>query len=314
MTSWEVLRRELGTAAFDLGVRGMARVARMVPVTDPARRGVSVVRDVAYGDHAATRLDVYRRADARAPQPALVYAHGGGFCRLSKDIYWFVALTLARHGFTVFHVDYRLAPSHRFPAAHADLADAVRWVATHARRYGADAERMLLAGDSSGANMVASVVISASVRRREPWARAVFDAGVRVRGMALGCGFLEIRRAERFAGDGLPSWVFDALTGVAPAYLAARDDDVALADPLTWLEGDEPAERPLPPTLLAVGTRDPLRDDTRRAEAALRRRGARVEARYYDGGVHGFHYLLPWQRRAAACWNDHARFLHAVSR
>ena len=67
-------------------------------------------------------------------------------------------------------------------------------------------------------------------------------------------------------------------------------------------------DRPLAPTVLAVGTADPLIDDTRRYAKAVERHGGAVEARYYPGMEHAFHAWLvrPQSRK---CWEDQLAFL-----
>ena len=139
MTDLAALREALGVAAFDHAIRAYATVVRTLPTTDPRRYGVAVTADVAYapGGHDDQRLDVYTPPGGGAGIP-LLYVHGGGFGRLSRRIYWLAALTLARAGFTVFALDHRRAPTHRYPTAHADVATAALWARAHAADFGAD--------------------------------------------------------------------------------------------------------------------------------------------------------------------------------
>jgi acetyl esterase len=67
-------------------------------------------------------------------------------------------------------------------------------------------------------------------------------------------------------------------------------------------------ERELPPFFVPCGGADPLVDDTRRLEAALRSRGVLHEARYYPGEVHAFHALW-WREQAKQCWTDTLAFI-----
>ena len=317
MTPPGPLRERLGVAGFDGAVRAYAALVRALPQTDPRRHGVTVTADVPYlpGGHNDHRLDVYAPSDG-AGVP-LLYVHGGGFGRLSRRVYWLAALTLARAGFTVFALDHRRAPAHRYPAAHADVAAAALWVRDHAARYGADPARLVAAGDSTGANLVTSLALATSLRSDEPWARAVFDAGLALRAVAAACGLFEVTDPGRYlARADLAPWVRDAIAAVPRAYCAPDAGGAPrLVDPVVVLERAPRLDRPLPPFLLAVGGDDPIADDTRRLARALDRHGARHEVRVYDGGVHGFHYLLPWQARSRACWADHARFLsrHAAA-
>jgi acetyl esterase/lipase len=81
-----------------------------------------------------------------------------------------------------------------------------------------------------------------------------------------------------------------------------------LADPLLVFEAAPRFERTLPAFFAAVGTRDPLLDDTRRLDVALRALGVPCEAHYYRGGIHAFHALV-WDPLARQCWRDALGFL-----
>src|SRR5690606_7801756 len=136
--------------------------------------------------------------DRDGPLPTVLYVHGGAFRSLSRRTHWLMGLAFARAGFVVANVDYRLAPAHPFPAAVQDVCAAYTWWAAHAADHGGDPGRLVLAGESAGANLVTSLAICAAWRRPEPWARAVFDAGVAPRAVLPACGILQVSRAERF--------------------------------------------------------------------------------------------------------------------
>jgi acetyl esterase len=134
------------------------------------------------------------------------------------------------------------------------------------------------------------------------------------------CAILEVTNPGRFAErkPGLPRWVDGMLRDAAASYLHGYShqpsDETALADPLRVIEDaagvphDTHFPRGLPPFFAPVGTRDPLLDDTRRLEKALRTLGVPVEARYYSGGIHAFHALV-WDPAARRCWRDALAFL-----
>jgi acetyl esterase len=306
------------------GIHSLSRAARLHPRAVAAQRGIDIVRDVPYAraGHPAHTLDVYRpRAPSRwaiahpraGLRPAVLYVHGGGFRICSKDTHWALALAFARAGFVVFNVDYRLAPRHPFPAAIEDVCAAARFVHDAAARFGADAGRLVLAGESAGANLVASLAIATSYRRPEPFARAVFDAGVRARAVVAACGIFQVSDPERFARRRpMAPWLNDRILETACGYVRDVPPQHAggldLADPLVWLERGVSPDRPLPPFFLPIGTRDPLLDDSRRMRDALARLGAHCDARFYVGGIHAFHALL-WREEARACWRDQFEFL-----
>jgi acetyl esterase len=315
----ERVRRRAGAAVVDGFFRGASRLGRLHPHADPARHGVRVVRDVPYREGGRTEhlLDVYR-PEGEGPWPAVLYVHGGGFRILSKDTHWVMALAFARRGYAVFNMSYRLAPRDRYPAAIEDVLAAYRWVAEHGPRYGADLDRLVLAGESAGANLVTAATLAATFERDEPYAREVFELGVLPRAVVAACGILQVSDTDRFArARRLHPFLADRLHEVCEAYLgpgmtgprgAEPRPHLDLADPLVVLESDRAAARPLPPFFAPVGTWDPLVEDSRRLAAALERRGVPCEAKLYPRQLHAFHafVLHPAARR---CWADIYRFL-----
>ena len=308
----KILRMRAGAFFVDNAFRGLSRLGQLHPHADPAHHGVDVIRDVAYRPtgRRARRLDVYVPRDATAPMPVVLYVHGGGFRILSKETHWMMGLAFARRGYLVFNINYRLAPADPFPAAVEDVCAAYAWVAENAERYGGDVERLVLAGESAGANLVTTLALCATMRRREPYARAAFDTEIVPRAVLPACGMLQVTDSERFGRrKKLPAFIADRIEEVARDYLGSSPpEDTDLADPLLVLEGDEPTDRPLPPFYTFVGTRDPILDDTRRLHAALERRGATCEIRYFPGEAHAFHAMV-WRPAAMECWRGSFEFL-----
>ncbi len=307
------LRARAGAFVVDNLFVGLSTVGRLHPQARPGRHNAEVLRDRPYRDgrRADQRLDVYRPLTP-GPHPVVLYIHGGGFRILSKDSHWMMGLAFARQGYLVFNISYRLAPRHPFPAALEDCCAAYAWVVRNAASYGGDPSRLLLAGESAGANLVTALAVAACYRRDEPWARAVFDTGVVPRAVLPACGILQVSDTARFARRRkLPLFLVDRLTEVEEAYLGPSKATVRereLADPLLVLERGARPDRPLPPFFVPVGTADPLLDDTRRLKAALDRLGVRCDARYYPGELHAFHAVF-FRKPARRCWRDIYQFL-----
>lgn len=300
---------------------GLSRLGRLHPDSDPARHGLEVVRDIPYLDdgQVAHRLDVWRPIERRGPLPSVLYLHGGGFHILSKESHWIMALALARRGYAVFNANYRLSGQAPYPAAVEDAAAALAWVVANADRFGGDPQRLVVAGESAGANLATALAVMACYRRDEPPARQVWALErVPVAVVAM-CGILQVSDPGRFMRRRTISRIFNArLLEVSRLYLRERrdlpeaaDPALDLADPLRVLERGQPPDRPLPTFLATVGTHDPLLDDTRRLKVALDRLGTGCEARYYPGELHAFQALV-WRKQAKQAWRDTYDFLDRV--
>ncbi len=285
-------------------------LARLHPRAKRAMRDIEVLKDVRYGEGKGALLDVVRPRKPGARSPAVLYVHGGGFRMLSKETHWVMALQFARQGYTVFSIDYRLAPQHRFPAALEDAAEAYAWVVANAARYGADASQLILAGESAGANLVTSLAVCSTFVREEDFARRVFETGVVPFAVLPACGILQVTDTARFRRDDPSMWavVAERIEEVAVGYLDPNSTHATdLADPLLVLESTTPSVRDLPAFFVPCGTLDPLLADTRRLVAALQRRGVDAEEAHYKG-VHAFHAFV-FRPEARRCWSDTHAFL-----
>jgi acetyl esterase len=288
------------------------------PRLRPARHGVELIEDVPYlatGDR-AHRLDVYRPTHVEGPLPIVMYVHGGAFMICSKETHVGLAMAFARRGYLVFNVEYRSSRTHPFPAAVSDVCDAYAWIVENAERYGGDLDRLAIAGESAGGNLVTSLAVALSYQRDEPYAQRAFACRVRPRAVLPACALLDVTRLERLHGRGPLRRVYaDIFSDLTDYYLGGPIDRhteaLDLASPLRALERAAPPDRPLPPFFVSVGTFDPLVVDSQRLEAALARLGVHCEARYYPGGVHAFHAieLMPQTRRH---WRDLFTFLGRV--
>jgi len=81
--------------------------------------------------------------------------HGGGWTAGSKQDETMRAKKLARLGIAAFAIDYRLAPSHKFPAQLEDSAAALAWVKGNADKLSVDPLRIAIWGYSAGGHLAA---------------------------------------------------------------------------------------------------------------------------------------------------------------
>jgi acetyl esterase len=90
--------------------------------------------------------------------PIIIAYHAGGFITPlipgHEYFNWQDAKTFAA---VVFSVDYRVAPEHKFPMGVNDCYNAFKWISEHGEQFGGDTSRIILKGESAGANLVAAV-------------------------------------------------------------------------------------------------------------------------------------------------------------
>lgn len=219
-------------------------------------------------------IRLYRpSSDTRGP--VILYLHGGGWCIGDTDTHDNIARNLSlESGFVVVSLDYSCAPEAPFPAAFDEVslaANALR--GSEGERLGIDAAKLVLGGDSAGANLALAGAL------------ALRNAGTPAQALALFYGAfdtsLETDSYHRF-GDGR--------YGLARAEMAqfyvyyapdTKRDDWRLA-PLHADLADAP-----PCYLLACGL-DVLRDDSLKLAAALTEAGVRFRLDLVPGATHGF--------------------------
>jgi acetyl esterase/lipase len=140
--------------------------------------------NVEYAQHDGTKLlaDLYQ-PKGLAKAPAVVAVHGGGWQNGSRASYRYWGPFLAKHGYVVLSIDYRLGKVGAFPGSVYDVKAAIQFVRAKAETLGVDPDRIGLMGDSSGAHLVALVGIAgaepqfSSAYRDDP--NAAVPAGVK---------------------------------------------------------------------------------------------------------------------------------------
>jgi len=100
--------------------------------------------------------------EGKGPFPTCILVHGGGFTRGDKTSFIKPLFEpLSQAGFTWFTINYRLAPTNRFPANIEDTEAAIRWVKAHAKEYKVDTKRIAIIGESAGGHIVSLVGVRA---------------------------------------------------------------------------------------------------------------------------------------------------------
>ena len=212
------------------------------------------------------------------PHPVLVYLHGGGWVCGSPKTHRKLGYRFAEAGYLVFNVDYQLAPEHPFPTPFEDCLAAVRWAHREAARFGGDATRLAVGGDSAGGNLSAAVAAALAGDPARPKAAlliyGVFDFGM-LGGISLAPG------ADPRAAD-VGRDLVEMMTG---AYLGKARSDALLRDPRV---SPLAAASKLPPSHIVVGSADPLAGQAEALVKALAAAGVPHEHFVDMGMPHGY--------------------------
>ena len=102
----------------------------------------------------AMKMDILQpKSDAKLP--AIVYVTGGGFINANKHNGVQLRMHLAEAGYVVASIQYRVAPTAKFPQPLEDVKAAIRYLKAHADQYGIDPERVGIVGGSAGGYLTA---------------------------------------------------------------------------------------------------------------------------------------------------------------
>ncbi len=283
-----VLEAGLGPTFLDAIPAG-PRAAATAPVTfaDWARPlnfdpyGIETVADISYGEHGERNLlDVLRPAGPLgSARPVLLHMHGGGYASGRKNLSARPLLhRMARAGWVVVTINYRLAPQARWPAPLVDAKRAVAWVREHIAEYGGDPAFIVATGGSAGGNLSLYLALTAGDTTLQP---GFEGADTRVQAAV-----------PYYAG--LEDYDFSDMNHLLVRHLRTNVlPPERQADPAAWagMVASTFVHAGAPPVLIVSGTHDALalvegaRQFTTRLQAVSRAPVLLAEVR---GGYHGF--------------------------
>lgn len=247
------------------------------------------------GPAGAIRARLFDASAHRAPGPAVVFFHGGGFVIGDLDTHASFCAEMARVlRLPVISVDYRLAPEHTWPAAPDDAEAAARWVASSPMELGFAVTSLVLCGDSAGGNL--AIVAALGLRDRLAAVPVIVQAPIYPSTDMGG----EFASTHEF-GDGF-LLTRDAMVWFNDAYaadIAHQRSSPLVAD----LAG-------MPPAVIITASLDPIRDQGRAYAAKLAEAGVPVVFREAVGNIHGFVTL---RKALPSSQGDVAGYLAALS-
>ncbi|MBE9605227.1 alpha/beta hydrolase fold domain-containing protein [Acetobacteraceae bacterium H6797] len=216
---------------------------------------------------------------AQGPVPVLIYVHGGGWVWASIDTHdRLMREYAAASGFAVLGPDYALSPEAVFPQAIEETAGIVRWVKEEGASLGFDTERVILGGDSAGANLA----LGATLLLQET------DPALRLSGLLLNYGVFDAdletpSYRDYETGFGLTR---ERMSFYWEAYCPRPADRLnPIASPL---RASTEALSRLPPTLLHIAQLDVLASENHAMAARFEAAGVALTKELFPGTTHGF--------------------------
>jgi len=231
-------------------------------------------------------IRLYRHRNAMEQSATCIFLHGGGWVLGDLDTHEGLCNDLAiRTGVNVIAVDYRLSPEHTYPKALHDVIDVLTTVSAETHRFGVDANRIAIMGDSAGASLALAAALTLRGQKALPIAMILVYPGI---GDTMD-------RPSFTENHDVPGLTPELMQFFMMSYLGGESLPDPLAAPLTVQD-----KAGLPPTFISVGELDPLRDDGTELAAQLSAANVPVTLDRAAGLGHGF----LWVRRQSTVAGD----------
>ena len=261
-------------------------------------KNINVTHDVVFAKPGIKplRYDVFSPKGAKN-LPAIVIIHGGGWSSNNEDIMRGLARELVKGGrYVVFSIDYRwinnLAGETKSTHMHQlieDVFGAIAHIQENAKKYGADANRIAVTGDSAGGHLSAAAATLSPL---------IGNGGFGERDSVY--QYMPSYLPKGKSIDQVKREITEAVKAVAPSYgpfhasdfrgFVEQKDNTAYLDaisPIKYVPGV--SERALP-HFVVRGTEDPIVPNTvvQPYVDVLQKAGQKVEYIQVEGAGHAF--------------------------
>jgi acetyl esterase/lipase len=277
-------------AGFSVSLPAIAQAARKIADIEYARAGDQILK-----------LDLYVPTAERAP--LLVWLHGGRWEVGSKDRMPLTALV--DRGYAVASLDFRPASTARFPGQVHDIKAALRFLRSQSARYGYDAARIGILGESSGGHLAALVGTTNGHPDLEGTLGEHLDTSSEVHAIVSYFGaadLMTILAQSTPYGVGVRTPALKTLLGSLPE---ENETLARLASPVFHVDARDP------PLLLLHGDQDPQMpiNQSHELEGAYERLGLDAKLIVVHGAGHGGAAFYDPERTAlvAAFLDEHLR-------
>lgn len=209
---------------------------------------------VAYGEHDKQEMNIYLPEDGTGPYPVIFFIHGGGWQGGSRgDAQVKPFLHGIHRGYAVISCGYRLLPDGRFPENLFDIKAALRFIKENGDQYCLNAERIVIAGASAGAQLALMAGFTVGVPafeggdvRKAPKIKAIIDQ----------FGPTDFENEDRFYDESDYPRMSQPSGSIASALLDA--DAVTHPALYSFLSPINNVHPGIPPVLILQGKFDPM--------------------------------------------------------
>lgn len=221
------------------------------------------------------RVYVPKKIDQDAP--TILIIHGGGWMSGDIETHDVIASALAnRNNAVTLSIEYSLAPEYAFPQGLEDCYNALLWLKDHITSFKGNSEKVVIAGDSAGGGLTASLAILALDRKVKLEITSLIM-------MYPGLSFLpDTESFKRLGIEHFPQ--IELMNKCARFYIGTEDK--LLKQPLVSPFYADVSN--FPPSLLLVGENDPLQDHIKMFAGKLTKENVKNEFILYPKMEHGF--------------------------
>lgn len=246
--------------------------------------GVAMEWNIRYGEVPGECMDILSpTGNYESTGRSILYVHGGGFVAVHRGVLHHSITPLVRAGFTVYSIDYPLAPEFKFPVPIVSVLKCLAYLRSERGITG-----VTLMGDSAG-GALASLVAAALFNPDRDWHPEIM-AKVKTNGfptidnLALLYSIFDLESWKCYS-----TWYSLLQTHIVnycmSQYKNSPDDQVSVMEHIHKVSE-------YPRTMLLCGTMDPLQHSHDLFHSSLIKRG--VDSTHLVlPGFHGFHGLPP---------------------
>lgn len=142
--------------------------------TQTPPENVVKVKDIPYIDDGNPyhKFDVFYPEGKIAKEglPVIIDIHGGGWMYATKDLNEYYCMELAKKGYCVFSISYRLVPDVTVNEQIKDCTEALALIRANMKDYPANKKTVMLTGDSAGGQLA----LYSTILNNNPDAREIF--------------------------------------------------------------------------------------------------------------------------------------------